>query len=149
MTTRFAGIEIHDKQIRNKASSDELRLLVEEALRTTDSRILRGWKFVFGSSWLIEVSDGRMIITDAKTIKKDKTIFLKVHKCFAHSAIFHEIGHLFLHTKFGDEDEYHSNVNFWSSIKGIETRFIERYCFPGYDTSFTRPPRRNEFRNLK
>lgn len=148
-TFQVNGVDVYDRQAEHSATHDELRLLVQEALRSTDHRRVIGWDFVFSSAWFAKIDNsGNVVIADGMTLVEDKVIFLKVHKCFAHSAIFHELGHVYLSaTNNGDGDMAHKNKTFWGSIESVENRFIKRYCPPGYDPNNVNPPTEINIRN--
>jgi len=145
-TFQVNGVDVYNRQADNKATENQLRLLVQEGLSSTDHHTVLGWDFVFSSAWFAKYdSKGNIIIADGLTVVEDRVMFLKVHKCFAHSAIFHELGHVLLAAKNkGDGDHEHKNKKFWENIKDVEARFIKRYCPPDYDPSDTKPPTKIE-----
>jgi len=141
-TFQVNGVDVYDRQAEHTATENELRLLVQEALRNTDHHTVLGWDFVFSSAWFARYNEeGNIVVADGLTVAEEKVIFLKVHKCFAHSAIFHELGHVLLAAKNnGDGDDWHKNKEFWRSIKDVEARIIKRYCPTGYDPSNVEAP---------
>lgn len=136
------GLDIYDKQSDiGAATHQELRLLVQESLSGIDHRLVSGWKIVFTSTWLgKENEEGDLEFAAGLTVPNKKTIYLKVHNCFAHSSIFHAVGHVMLYEKLGDEDIDHNDVYFWGRVHSTQTMFIHRYCPPYYDPQSITPP---------
>lgn len=147
-TFQVNGVDVYDRQAEHTATHNELRLLVQEALHSADHRQVLGWDFVFSSAWFAQMaSNGTVVVADGLTVVEDEVMFLKVHDCFAHSAIFHELGHVELYKKYGDGDKEHKRKEFWRNIKSVETRFIKRHCPPDYDPDNVKPPTEFEVRN--
>ncbi|MHA2280227.1 MAG: hypothetical protein ACXAC5_05125 [Promethearchaeota archaeon] len=101
--------------------------------------LFKSWDFVFMSAWIgQQMPNGNIAIADGRTDFLDKVIYLKVHECYWHSAIFHEMGHVILLHKLGNKGFGHKH-KIWEKIKSIEDTVIKDLCSSDYDIEKAAP----------
>lgn len=134
------GVNVYDKQVDTSMSERDGKALVSYAMNVMgNNKLFDSWDFVFISAWLgLEMPDGRIAVADGRTDHLNKVIYLKVHDCPWHSAIFHEMGHVIRLYESGNKDFGHEDP-MWDRVKLIEEDAIKRYCPSDYDVTKAAP----------
>jgi hypothetical protein len=127
-------INIYDKQVDTFMLELEGRLLINNALKVVrNEEVFKNWDFVFISGWIgKELPDGKIIVADGNTDYLNKVIYLKVHKCFWHSAIIHEMTHAIRFYNSGNKDLRHTD-KIWKKIDKIDAKIIKEKCPADYN----------------
>ena len=147
------NINVYDKQLTNPMSKKEGKALINSAIRSTkilgftdSDKFFKNWDIIFMSDWLgIYGPNNTIGIADGVTNYENKIIYLKVHDCFWHSAILHEMMHALIFHKTGSKESYYHphKGKIWNKVKSLNIKIRKKMCPLDYN------PRKQAPRKVK